>query len=52
MNRIAFLTDSASGINLQEAEELGIFIIPIPFFLDGDVYYEIRHYPPKNFTPV
>ena len=38
--RIAILTDTNSGIMAQEAEKLSIYVMPMPFFIDGQLYYE------------
>lgn len=40
MSKIAYVTDSNSGITQKEAEELGISVLPMPFFINGDIYYE------------
>ena len=40
MNKIAIFTDSNSGITFKEKEELGIFVTPMPFYIDGDLYLE------------
>ncbi|NCB91493.1 MAG: DegV family protein [Clostridia bacterium] len=40
MSRIAIVTDSNSGISQAEAKELGIFVIPMPFFINEKIYYE------------
>ncbi|MCR5625915.1 MAG: DegV family protein [Lachnospiraceae bacterium] len=40
MNSIAILTDSNSGITQTQAKELGIFVIPMPFMIDGKNYLE------------
>lgn len=40
MDRVAVVTDSNSGITLDEAKELGIKIVPMPFLIDGKTYYE------------
>lgn len=40
MARIAVITDSNSGITQQEGRDLGIFVIPMPFYIDGTLYYE------------
>lgn len=37
---IAFVTDSNSGITQAEGEELGVFVIPMPFMIDGETYLE------------
>lgn len=38
--KIAIVTDSNSGISPQEADSLGIFVIPMPFTIDGQLYFE------------
>ena len=40
MGRVAILTDSNSGITQQQAAQLGIYVIPMPFFIDGEQYFE------------
>lgn len=41
MNRIAIVTDSNSGITQKEASELGgVYVIPMPFTIDGEEYFE------------
>ena len=40
MNSIGIVTDSHSGISQQEAKELGIMVLPMPFYFDDDCYYE------------
>lgn len=39
-NRIAVLTDSNSGISREEGKKLGIGILPMPFMIDEEVYFE------------
>ena len=38
--KTAVVTDSNSGITQKEAEELGVFVIPMPFMIDGNTYEE------------
>ena len=38
--RTAILTDSNSGITEDEVKSLDIFILPMPFYIDDNVYYE------------
>ena len=38
--KTAIVTDSNSGITQSEAGELGIFVLPMPFMIDGQDYYE------------
>jgi len=40
MSSIAIVTDSNSGITQAEAESLGISVVPMPFFIDGEMYLE------------
>ena len=40
MNKVAIVTDSNSGITQKMAEELGIRVLPMPFYIDGELYYE------------
>lgn len=38
--KIAILTDTNSGIMAQEAEQLSVYVMPMPFFIDGQLYFE------------
>ena len=40
MANIRIVTDSNSGITQAEAEKLGISVIPMPFLIDGEEYFE------------
>ena len=40
MNKIAIVTDSNSGITQERGKELGIFVLPMPFYIDGNLYFE------------
>lgn len=40
MGKVAIVTDSNSGITQERARELGIFVLPMPFFIDGQQYLE------------
>ncbi|MCR5215484.1 MAG: DegV family protein [Lachnospiraceae bacterium] len=40
MARVAVATDSNSGITQAEGKELGIFVLPMPFFIDGELFLE------------
>lgn len=37
---IAIVADSNSGVTQNEARELGIHVLPMPFMINGEVYYE------------
>lgn len=34
MGRIAIVTDSNSGITQAQAEQLGVYVIPMPFYIN------------------
>ncbi len=38
--KVAVMTDSNSGITQKEAKELGIYVVPMPVLMDGEIYYE------------
>ena len=38
--KTAIITDSNSGITQSEAKELGIYVVPMPVLIDGELYYE------------
>lgn len=40
MKKVAVVTDSNSGITQQKAKELGIYVLPMPFMIDGKDYFE------------
>ncbi len=49
MPKIAVVTDSNSGISPNEAKELGLYILPMPFMIDGKQYYEDINLSQKEF---
>ena len=40
MKKIGIMTDSHSGILPEEAEQLGIKVLPMPFYIDDTSYLE------------
>lgn len=40
MSKIAIVTDSNSGITQNQAKEFGVSVLPMPFYIDGELYYE------------
>ncbi len=40
MSKVAIMTDSNSGITQAAAKELGVFVLPMPFMIDGETFYE------------
>ncbi len=41
--KIAVITDSNSSITQKEAADLGIFVLPMPFSIDGETYFEDKN---------
>ncbi len=40
MKKIAIVTDSNSGISQEEAKNLGCFVVPMPFIIKEDTFFE------------
>ncbi len=40
MQKVAIVTDSHSGISQKEAKKLGIYVLPMPFYIEEECYYE------------
>ncbi|MDE7340601.1 MAG: DegV family protein [Lachnospiraceae bacterium] len=40
MSKIAIVTDSNSGITQAQAKEMGISVLPMPFMIDEETFYE------------
>ena len=40
MGKVAIVTDSNSGITQKQGKELGIYVLPMPFFIDGKLFFE------------
>lgn len=38
--KVAIVTDSNSGISPAQAKKLGVVVIPMPFLIDGEEYFE------------
>ena len=38
--KVAIMTDTNSGITVEEGKKLGIYVIPMPVLIDGSTYYE------------
>lgn len=47
--KIAVITDSNSGITQAQAKEMGIFVLPMPFMIDGKEYFEDINLTQKEF---
>ncbi len=40
MKKIGIVTDSHCGISSEEGEKIGVKVIPMPLFIDGECFYE------------
>ena len=40
MGKVAVMTDSNSGITQKAGKELGIYVLPMPFYIDEELYFE------------
>ena len=40
MHKIGIVTDSHSGITQEQAAQMGIHVLPMPFYIDGNLYFE------------
>ena len=40
--KVAIVSDTNCGITLEEAKKLGIYLITMPFFVDGEEYFEYK----------
>lgn len=47
--KIAIMTDTNSGISTGQAQELGIFLLPMPIIIDEQVYFEGKNLTNKEF---
>lgn len=49
MNKLMIITDSNAGILQSEAKELGITVVPMPFVINGEEFYEDISLTQKEF---
>ena len=49
MSKVAIVTDSNSGITQGQAEEYGVYVLPMPFFINGKLYFEDINLTQKEF---
>lgn len=40
MSNIAIVTDSNSGITQEQAAEIGVYVLPMPFYINGELFFE------------
>jgi DegV family protein with EDD domain len=49
VEKTAIVTDTNSGISAQQAQEMGIYLIPMPFVVNGTTYLEGRDITAPDF---
>ena len=49
MSKVAIMTDSNSGITQKEAKKLGVHVLPMPFLMGDETYYEDINLTQKGF---
>lgn len=49
MAKIAIALDSNSGVTQKEAEQLGLYVLPMPFMIEDQVHYEEKDLSPEEF---
>lgn len=49
MSRVAVITDSNSGITQQQAAELGLYVLPMPFTINDETYHEGKNLTLEEF---
>lgn len=40
MQKVGIITDSHSGISQEDAKKMGIYVLPMPFYMEEECYYE------------
>ena len=40
MGKIAVVTDSNSGITQAKGKELGVYVLPMPFYINDELFFE------------
>lgn len=49
MSRVAIVTDSNSGITQAEAAQAGLYVVPMPFYINDQVFFEELNLSQKEF---
>lgn len=49
MSRVVVVTDSNSGITQAEAKELGVVVMPMPFYINEEMFYEDIDFTQEQF---
>ena len=54
--KVAIMTDTNSGISVEEGKKLGVYVMPMPVLIDGSTYYEgvnlCRHFVVKQKSQI
>ena len=40
MSKVTIVTDSNSGITQADGKEMGVFVLPMPFYIDDELFFE------------
>ena len=40
MSKVIIMTDSNSGITQAQAKEMGVVVLPMPFYINEEMFYE------------
>ena len=40
MSKVAIVTDSNSGITQADGKEMGVFVLPMPFYIDDERFFQ------------
>lgn len=49
MSKVAVITDSNSGITQEQAKKYGVLVVPMPFLIEGETYYEDKTLTQEQF---
>lgn len=49
MSNVAIVTDNNSGIFSEEGKQIDVTVVDMPFFIDGQLYYENKNITQKEF---
>lgn len=52
MPKTAVVTDTNSGMPAKEAEKMHVFVVPMPFYIGGETYYEGINLTQKQFYSI
>ena len=47
--KVAIMTDDNSGMLREDTEKMGVFMLPMPFFINGELTYQSESFTHKDF---